>query len=106
MPWRRENRDCSTTRVCARFRFVWSTFTGWGTLSVASTKKIRFTLIAEEGLVPVRRIEIPGSVRSGSIAKLGDTTIVHGVQPKEDHVILTMDKEINVNYESPLRIQC
>jgi non-lysosomal glucosylceramidase len=88
------------------FHSFWSTATGWGTLSVASTQKTRFTFTVEEGSVPVRRIEIPGSVRSGSIAKLGDTTIVHGVQPKEDHVILTLDKEINVNHETPLRIQC
>jgi hypothetical protein len=95
-------------RVSAHnFHSFWSTATGWGTLSIASAaQKTRFTFTVEEGSVPVRRIEIPGSARSDSIAKLGDTTIVHGVQPKEDHVILMPDKEINVNHETPLRIQC
>jgi uncharacterized protein (DUF608 family) len=88
------------------FRSFWSTATGWGTFSVASTQRTNFTFTVEEGSLLVRRIEIPGTVRSGSIAKLGDTIIVHGVRQKEDHVVCTLEKEITVNRETPLSIQC
>jgi hypothetical protein len=89
-----------------KFKSFWSTATGWGTFLLTSTRKTDFTLKVEEGSLLVKRIAIPGSARTNSVAKLGEGNMAHRVQQHEDHVVFTLDKEFAVRPEAELSRQC
>jgi hypothetical protein len=54
----------------------------------------------------VSRIEVPGSLRPSSIAKLSGVDIAHHLQRQEDHVLFTLDKEVTIRPEKELTLQC
>jgi uncharacterized protein (DUF608 family) len=88
------------------FKSFWSTNTGWGTFSLTSATKTNFALKVDEGSLPVSRIEVPGSLRPSSIAKLSGVDIAHHLQRQEDHVLFTLDKEVTIRPEKELTLQC
>ena len=88
------------------FKSFWSTGTGWGIFSLTSASKTNFTLKVEEGSLPVSRIEIPGTVRPGSAAKVGGVEVIHRLQRQGNHILFTLSKEVTISPETELTLQC
>jgi non-lysosomal glucosylceramidase len=78
----------------ADFHSFWSAGTGWGTFALDLPQgKTRFVLEVIEGSLSVRHVELTGTRKGRSIARIGGDAIEHQVQEKDGALLFTFAEE-------------